>query len=106
MAVLFISEFANLAATSGRDTNVFPMPPVAEQTVAIGASSAQSSAFSAVTNFIRVCADAVCSIEIGASSLNSGTGPAATATKMRIPANVPEYFAVRPGQILAVIQNT
>lgn len=99
MAVLYISEFANMAGVGSRPVNVAPMPPLVEQTVAIGAGSVQSNAFSATTQIIRVCADAVCSIVIGAN-------PTATATTMRLAANVPEYFAVQPGQKLAVITNT
>ena len=88
MSTLYISEFANMAGVGSRLVNVAPMSPLAEQTVAIGASSVQSNAFSANTRVIRVAADLVCSIAIGSS-------PTATATKARIPANVPEYFAVR-----------
>lgn len=99
MATLYISEFANMAGVGSRFVNTAPMPPLVEQTVAIGGASTQSNAFSATTQVIRVCADSVCSIEIG---LN----PTATATKARLPANVTEYFAVLPGQVLAVIQNT
>ena len=99
MSTLYITEFANMAGIGSRPVNVPPMQPLAEQTVAIGGSSVQSSAFNAATYLIRVIADAACSIEIGAN-------PTATATKMRLAANVPEYFAVHPGQILAVITNS
>jgi hypothetical protein len=99
MSTLFISEFANMAGIGTRFTNVAPMAPLVEQTVAIGGASTQSSAFSAKTQLIRVSADSVCSILVGAS-------PSAAGTNTRIPANVPEYFAVAPGQKLAVITNT
>jgi hypothetical protein len=99
MSTLYISEFKSLGSIGTHNVNAAPMPPLVEQTVAIGAGSLQSNAFGANTQVIRVCADSVCSIEIGAN-------PTATATTARIPANVPEYFAVQPGQKLAVIQNT
>jgi hypothetical protein len=99
MPTLYLSEFANMAAIGSRFVNVAPFPPLAEQTVAIGASSAQSNAFSAQTNLIGVASDSTCSIKVGAS-------PTVTAASMRIPANAPpEYFAVSPGQKLAVITN-
>lgn len=102
MAVVFITEYAR----QGRDAAGFQMvvadePAVANQTVAITAGSVQSSAFNALTRFVRVSTDAVCSIEFG-------TNPTATATTRRMPANTTEYFAVPQGQSykLAVITNT
>jgi hypothetical protein len=104
VAKLYITEFQNMAAVGSRFVNVPAMPPVAEQTVAIGAGSVQSNPFNAATAIIRVEADSVCSIEIGPTA--SG-GPVATANTMRIPASAPgEYFAVQPGQVLAVITNS
>jgi hypothetical protein len=99
MSTVYISEFANMAGVGTRFVNVAPMPPLVEQTVAISGSSTQSNAFGATTQIIRVVADAVCSIKIGAN-------PTVTAASARIPANVPEYFAVIPGQIIAVITNS
>lgn len=99
MAVLYISEFQNMAGVGSRWLNVAPMPPLAEQTLAIGGASAPSNAFGATTNVIRVTTDSVCSIAIGAA-------PAATVATMRLAANAVEYFAVSPGQKLAVIANT
>jgi hypothetical protein len=97
MSVLYVSEFANMASIGTRHLDVAPMPPIAEQTVSIGVSSTQSSPFSSRTRVIRVCADAECSIKIG-------DNPTALTASMRIPANVPEYFAVNPGQIIAVVK--
>jgi hypothetical protein len=102
MAVLYITEFSDLAQTI-RGAADFPQEPaLAEQTVAIGAGSVQSSAFNAATTYVRIAADAVCSITFG-------TNPTATATKRRIAANVPgECFGVPVGQSykVAVITNT
>lgn len=100
MAVLFITEFSDATLPEGRiAAGHKPMPPVAEQTVAIGGGTLQSAAFNAATNMIRVHADVVCSVSVGAN-------PTATATTMRIPANGTEYFRVTPGQKIAVITNT
>src|SRR3546814_2115950 len=65
-------------------------PPVTEQTVAIGATSTQSSAFNAKTRLIRVHVDAIASILIGAN-------PTAAATNKRMAANQTEVFRVTPG---------
>ena len=102
MAVVYITEYAR----QGRDASGYQMvvadePPVANQTVAIGAGSVQSSAFNALTKFVRVSTDAICSIEFG-------TSPTATATTRRMPANSTEYFSVPLGASykIAVITNT
>ena len=77
------------------------MPPVAEQTVAIGGSSTQSAVLNAQTGLIRLISDVVCSVSVG-------TNPTASTTTMRLAANAAEYFTVRKNQSLkvAVIQNT
>ncbi len=100
MAVLFITEFKG----GRKDRNGFALPvamtpPVAEQTVAIGGSSTQSSALNSTTEVVRVHTDAICSIAFGAS-------PTATATTMRMAAGQTEYFYVVPGSKIAVITNT
>lgn len=74
-------------------------PRLANQTVSIGGSTTQSSAFNTNTTMIRVHTDAICSIDIGSN-------PTATAAKSRLAANQTEYFGVIPGQKLAVITNS
>jgi hypothetical protein len=100
MATLYITEFgsANLSPTD-QANQVKVMPPVAEQTVAIGAGSVASAAFNAATALVRVHTDAICSVVVGAA-------PVATAAKMRLAANATEYFKVTPGHQIAVITNT
>lgn len=104
MAKLYITEFARQgrdAAGYLQQNGAAEQPPVAEQTLAIGSSSAASSAFNAATSFVRVHTDAICSVEFG-------TAPTATASTMRLAANQTEYFAVPKGQSykVAVITNT
>lgn len=106
MAKLYITEFKAMAPTSrGWGAQQFmpwgAQPPAAEQTVAIGASSAASSAFNAATSYVRLHTDAVCSIEFGSD-------PVATASTMRLSADQTEYFAVPVGASfkVAVISNT
>jgi hypothetical protein len=102
MATVYITEYAR----QGRDASGFQMvvadePPVANQTVAITAGSVQSSAVNALTKFLRIHTDAICSIEIG-------TNPTATATTRRLAANSTEYFSIPLGASykVAVITNT
>ena len=88
MATLEITEF------DGPNVNQFSaslpavaLPPLANQQVAVGASSVQSAALNAGTRTIRVRADVACRIECGAS-------PTAAATSMPLGENETEYFQV------------
>lgn len=87
MAVLYITEFANVGFTGGSATQVAAFPANAKQTVAIAAGHAESSAFQANTQLIRLHTDAICSIDFG-------TAPVATTSMTRMAANQTEYFTV------------
>lgn len=104
MAFLYITEFGK----QGRDAsgylnqNATPEePPVAEQTVAIGGSSAQSAALNAGTSLVRIHADAICSISIGIN-------PTAATTSRRMAAGQTDQITVPRGSVfkIAVITNT
>jgi hypothetical protein len=104
MATLYVTEFSRIERQDGLPgaiVQIAQQPPVAEQTVSISGTSAQSSAFNANTRFVRLHTDAICSVEFG-------TNPTATTAKARLAANQTEYFAVNPGGsvIVAVITNT
>lgn len=105
MSTLYIEEYSNVAAVGTvigphKITGQAPSEPsIASQTVSIAASSTQSNAFQASTLLIRVHADSICSIAIGAN-------PTAVTTQKRMAANQTEYFGVQSGHKLAVIQNT
>lgn len=106
MATLYVTEFKAMNPSPGgwgsQQFLPYPaQPPVAEQTVAIGSSSAASNAFSDLTSYVRVQTDAICSIEFGAD-------PTASATTARLAAGQTEYFAVPVGAAfkIAVISNT
>lgn len=101
MATLYIAEYSIIKRVEGADTAQIADDKylVAEQTVAIGGSSAQSAAFNAGTHFIRVHTDAICSIA-------TGTNPTAAATNRRMAADQTEYFGVVPAWKIAVISNT
>ncbi len=102
MAKVYITEYQSLQDRIGM-TYVAQMPmnpPVSYQSVLIGSTSVPSGPFDPRTNIIRVEADAVCSIDIGAS-------PTGTTGTMRLASNtVGEYFGVRPGDKIAVITNS
>jgi len=96
MATLYITEF--LPRSTGT-FQVAVIPPVAEQTVAIGISSVASAAFNSNTGLVRLCCDSPCSVAWGLA-------PIASSTTCRLPANGVEYFNVSsPGMKVAVITN-
>lgn len=103
MAVLYITEYATLGVqqVGGMVSQTPQEPPLAEQTVSIGGSSVQSSAFNAQTTPVRIHCDAICSVEFG-------TNPTATSGKSRLAANSTEYKTVPRGQNykVAVITNS
>lgn len=106
MTTLYIEEFSGLGemneATSPyrRMNGEIPQTPsLVSQTVAIGVSSVASNAFSQTTYLVRLHTDSICSFVFG-------TAPVATATNARMAASQTEYFAVVPGQKVAVITNT
>lgn len=105
MAVLFITEYASEGLARGAYLPVPQEPPVAEQTVAIGAGSTQSVVLNVSTALVRLHTDAICSVLFGAN-------PTALATSRRMAANTTEYVAIdrqRGADSLlkiAVIQNT
>ena len=102
MANLYISEFA----AQGREVSVHgaimpvaQMPPLAEQTVAISAAHAESSAFNAATQYVCLTAKADCHVLFGAN-------PSATVVAMPLTSGVSVYFGVTPGHKVSVIQAT
>lgn len=99
MATLYVAEFSAMATHKLSHALIAQQPPVTEQTVSIGMSSTQSSAFNSATRMIRVHTDAICSILVGAD-------PTATSSKMRMAANQTEYFGVQAGDKIAVITNS
>jgi len=98
MATVYIAEFETMGTAASGVPQIAALPPIAEQTVAI-TTETDSSAFNAKTRFIRVHADAVCSIAVGAA-------PTASATTMRLAAGQTEYFGVQPGHKISVITNS
>lgn len=74
--------------------------PGATQSVAIGgASAATTNAFGESTRMVRV-------VSTTDAFITFAKTPVATTAHMFLPANVPEYFLVDPGQKAALIQST
>lgn len=95
MAVLYITEYTSL------DKFGIPQEPGTDQTVAIGAGSAQSAALANNTQYVVLSTDAVCSVKFAAN-------PTAAATNRRLAANTSTLLKVAPfsGLKIAVITNT
>jgi len=104
MSTLYIAEVAKLGIDSQGASIIAPqMPPLAEQTVNIGGSTTPSAAFGGHTRFVQVHTDAICSI---AFSPTPGATPVATTSNQRLAANETRFYAVNPGDKLAVITNS
>jgi len=106
MATVYIDEYSGLGDMNPNNApfrrmngEIAQTPAIANQTVSITAGSVQSNAFNSLTYLVRVHTDSVMSFAFGAN-------PTASATTARMAANQTEYFAVIPGQKIAVITNT
>jgi len=101
VATVYISEYARMGAVPNTAAQMPQEPPVATQTVAIGATSTRSAYFDPNTRFVRIHVDAVCSIAFGQN-------PVADATAGRFAANQTEFRGVPQGGAfcLAVISNS
>ena len=98
---LYVTEFQELPTiTLGHSGAMAMQPPMAEQVVAFNTTT-QSSAFNAATRYVRLHADAICSIEFG-------TNPTATTSTARMVAGQTEYYAVPKGASykVAAVTNT
>lgn len=99
MAKVYITEHEFPRYHLGNPLPVLKSPGLASQTVAIGGSSTQSSAFNSATKIVCIHTDAICSVEFGSN-------PTATANSRRLAANTTEFFEVEAGHKVAVITNT
>ena len=84
---LSVTEFRSARNARSALEPIAIIPPLAEQTVAVGAASVQSSALNATTDMVRLLATESCSVSFGVN-------PVATAINMRLAAGLPEYFSV------------
>ena len=96
MAVLYITEYEDLARDS--QGNILMMgkePAVATQAVTFTTTTA-SAAFSGQTNFVHLTADAACHIAFALS-------PTATTSNTKRQADFSEFFGVRPSLKVAAV---
>ncbi|HET8921348.1 MAG TPA: hypothetical protein VFN27_16935 [Xanthobacteraceae bacterium] len=102
---LHVTEYANVAFLPNAVGMIPQEPPLADYTVAIGGSSAQSPTFQLGTRMVRVETDAICSILFGFALAG---GPVATTANARFVAGQTEYRGVPEGgrMQVAVIANT
>lgn len=101
---MYITEYVRQGNDLNTKVAYFPEePPIAEQTVAIGAGSVQSAALNVKTRIVRLHADAICSVLFGVN-------PTATAASRRLAVGQSELITVdglAPTPLkVAVIQNT
>lgn len=98
--MLFITEFQFLPRDAKPPYHPMQLANlgavVRNQALAIGGSSTPGVPMMG-TNYVRVIASAACYIKAGSS-------PTATTADTYLAAGVPEYFAVKPGHVLAVIE--
>jgi hypothetical protein len=101
MSTLYIAEYEKLLVDAHGDVVLAPKaPPLVEQTVAIGLSSASAAnPFTTRTRFIQVSTDTTCSIAFGPN-------PTATTGNQRLAANEKVFIGVEPGDLIAVIENS
>lgn len=76
-------------------------PEITTQVVTVSGTTAQSAAFNASTNLVRLHCDGICSVLFG-------TNPTATTAKRRLIAGQTDYVSVPAGQSfkVAAITNT
>jgi hypothetical protein len=101
MATLYVTELAKLGYDANGDGVLAPtMPPLHEQAVTIGGSSAASNSFSSGANFVMISTDSACCIAIGAS-------PTAVVGFHRVAANETRFYTLGArGQSVAVIASS
>lgn len=82
---LYVTEYSDFG-----QNNFGPVPrepAIANQLITVTNSSVSSATFNAETRLIRICADTSCAYAFGVA-------PTATATSIRLPANVVEYHSI------------
>lgn len=100
---LYIAEYGPTFSNQTSGSEFARCPPIRSYAVPFAATSVASLPFSPGCTSIRVHTDATCSLSIG------GRSPVATAGltgSMRMVAGSTEYYAVTPGDALAVIAMT
>ncbi len=110
MATLVIVEFASSVIFPTAGVAVVMAPPIATQTVVLGAASLMCAPFNQATNIVRLQTDTNCAIQF--TPLGTTIATAVSTGSMPLSAFAPEYFglpslayslgtAVAPGFALA-----
>lgn len=96
MAYLYIEEYSDIREVPlGANGDV---DPIATQRVAVGATSAQSSALNTATNRVVLTADVACQWAHAAN-------PTASSTGRYLHGGIPRAFRVTGGNKIAVIED-
>lgn len=103
MAVITIREYASLPLLEGPDPQIAKEPCIATKTYAIGATTAQSDAFSAGTTYIRIDVDVICRWEINANPIALVANTGAKTGSARLAADRIEFVGVTPAHKIAFI---
>lgn len=109
MTLLNIVEFRNIQAYPTYETaQIAAGNVVTTQEVTPTGSSTTCNPFAANTQMVRLCCDTTVGIAFSVvsafvSGIATSSIATANATSLRLVANVPEYFGVTPGQVLAHI---
>ena len=99
MAILKIAEFTDKGMVP---PSLAKVPAVAQQVITFSTATA-SAAFNSATNMVRLISDTICAIEFSDTAGVAATAATTAATAIKLNAQVPEYFYVKPGSALNVI---
>lgn len=94
-ASCYIREYQ---ALGGAQIPIAQEPGVDQTPISLAGGAVSSAAFAATTHVIRLVCGASASYLVGSS-------PSATTANSVIPALLPEYFGVTPGQVVSIISN-
>jgi len=102
MAILKIAEFTDKGM---HPPSLAKVPALAQQVITFSTATA-SSPFNAAANMVRLISDTICAIEFSDTAGAAATAATTAATAIKLNAQVPEYFYVKPGSALNVIADT
>lgn len=91
----YIREYQGLG---GAQIPIAQEPGTDQAPISLAGGAVSSSAFAATTHVIRIVCGASASFLVG-------TSPTATTSNSPIPALLPEYFGVTPGQVVSIVSN-
>lgn len=85
-------------ALGGTQIPIAQEPGVDQSPISLAGGAVSSAAFATTTHMIRLICGTSASVLFGAS-------PTATTSNSPVPALLPEYFGVAPGQVVSIISN-